>query len=434
MIEDAFTFFFNLEPRQLLFYFWPFFFFDFARYVLLDLLVLVVYLPGLRRRRRGWLWARKRLYKERPLVSILVPGKNEGRHLERLAHSLRRQSYSNFEVVVVDDGSDDDTPAIGGRLLRQGLIHQFIRNETRGGKASAANTALSFSRGTYIVHLDADTHLSPGALEEVLIPFYLDSRVGAVGADIRVANSDHSLTTRLQHIEYMKTLSTGRTVSSILGILRIVSGACGAFRRDMLIQLGGWDVGPGLDGDIIQKIRKLGFRIVHQPRAACYTHVPETFTSLARQRYRWDRSLIRFRVRKHANVLRPDRNFALLNFLSTAENLFANVALNLKWWVYLVQMILFAPQLMSKIFIINYFLYTVCNVIGYGVATVLYGRTMTHREWALIPFIPLMPLYTGIYLRIVRTYAYLMELCHRTSYRDRWNPWKVSAAALRDRL
>lgn len=369
MIEDALSFFFNLGTRQMLFYFWPFFFFDFVRYVVLDLLVLLVYLPGLTRRRRGWLTARQELYLERPLVSILVPGKNEGRHLERLAHSLRNQSYRHYELVVVDDGSDDNTPVIGRRLQRQGLIQQFIRNETRGGKGSAANTALAFSSGRYIVHLDADSHLAPEALENLLVPFYQDSRVG-----------------------------------------------------------------PGLDGDITQKIRKLGFRVVHQPRAACYTRVPENFVRLARQRYRWDRSLIRFRVRKHADVLRPDRNFDWLNFLSTAENLFANLLLNAKWWVYLVQMLVFAPQLLSKIFIINYFLYTLSNIIEYAVAAILYGRTMTRREWALIPFIPLMPLYTGIYLRITRTYAYLMELLHRTSYRDRWNPWKVSAAALRDRL
>ena len=278
MIEDAFSWFFSLGPRQLLFYFWPFFFFDFVRYVLLDLLILLVYLPGLKRRRSERLQARQALFQECPLVSIVVPGKNEGKHLEQLALSLRHQSYRHFELIVVDDGSDDNTPAMGRRLLREGLIHQFIRNETRGGKASAANTALTFSRGRYIVHLDADSHLAATALEDLVIPFYLDSRVGAVGGDIRVSNSADSLATRLQNIEYMKTLTTGRTVASLLGLLRIVSGACGAFRRDLLLQLGGWDVGPGLDGDITQKIRKLGYRVIHQPRAACYTHVPDSFS------------------------------------------------------------------------------------------------------------------------------------------------------------
>ena len=97
-------------------------------------------------------------------------------------------------------------------------------------------------------------------------------------------------------------------------------------------------------------------------------------------------------------------------------------------------MLVLAPQYLANIFIINYFLYLFSNVIEYAIAATLYGRTMTRREWTLIPFIPLMPPYTGIYLRIVRTYAYLMELFHRTSYKDRWNPWKVSATALRERL
>mgnify|MGYP006273194361 FL=1 len=434
MIEEALAFFFALEFRQMLMYFWPFFLLDFVRYVVLDILILVVYLPGLRRRRRQRLRGRQRLFTTAPLVSVVVPGRNEGRHLERLARSLRAQSYRHLEVIVVDDGSDDATPDIGRRLMRLGLVQQFVRNEVRGGKASAANTALAFARGDYVVHLDADSHLAPRTLEDLLVPFFIDSRIGAVGGDIRVANSAGSLAARLQYIEYMKTISTGRTVGSLLGILRIVSGACGAFPRHVLTELGGWDVGPGLDGDITQKIRKLGYRVVHQPRAACYTHVPASFGKLARQRYRWDRSLVRFRVRKHVDVLRLDSNFQWRNFLSTLENVFANVLLNLKWWVYLAQMLLFAPQLMSMIFIINYLLYTVSNLIEFAVAAVLFGRSMSRREWALLPFVPLMPLYTGIYLRTVRTFAYLMELLHRASYRDRWNPWKVSAVVLRERL
>lgn len=434
MIADALAFFFALDARQVLFYFWPFFFLDFIRYVLLDLTILLVYLPGLRRRKYERSQARRALFERQPLVSIIVPGKNEGKYLRRLTHSLQRQTYRNFEVIVVDDGSDDETPIIARQLQRDGYIHQFIRNEVRGGKASAANTGLAFSRGEYVVHLDADGYLSSTALEDLILPLVIDETVGAVGGDIRVANSGQSIATRLQNLEYMKSLSTARTVSSMLGILRIVAGACGAFRTDVLKRLGGWDVGPGLDGDITLKIRKLGYRIVHAPHAACYTHVPRSFLRLARQRYRWDRSMVRFRLRKHRDLLGPSENFRWSNFFSVFENIVANLLLNIKWWVYLVQMVVFAPALMGYIFIINYILYTISNVIEFCIAVALYGKTMTKREWVLIPFIPLMPLYTGFYLRVVRTFAQLMELVHRTSYRDPWNPWKVSSVAQRERL
>lgn len=434
MIEDALAFFFALDARQMLFYFWPFFFFDFVRYVLLDLLILLVFLPGRRRRQADRLVARQALFHRRPLVSVVVPGKNEGRHLQRLASSLKKQTYSHLELIVVDDGSDDDTPSIGSRLQAEGLIDLFLRNEIRGGKASAANTALMCARGEYVIHLDADSHLANTAIEDLILPFLMDSRVGAVGGDIRVSNSNASIAARLQNIEYMKSLSTGRTVSSMLGILRIVSGACGAFRRDLLDRLGGWDVGPGLDGDITLKIRKLGYRIVHEPHAACYTHVPSSFRRLARQRYRWDRSMVRFRLRKHLDLFLPSQNFSWSNFFSSFENVFANLLLNLKWWAYLVQMLVFSPELMAYIFIINYMLYAVSNLVEYAVAVTLYGSTMTKREWYLLPFVPLMPFYTGIFLRAVRTFAQLMELVHRSSYRDGWNPWKVSRIAKSEKL
>lgn len=434
LIENTIEFISSLGPTQLLFYFWPFFVFDLTRYIILDLMILVYYLPKRRMQRQSRLEARQRLFQKRPLVSVIVPGKNEGAHIPELSRSLTRQTYSHLEIVIVDDGSDDNTPVICKQLLKLGRIDQFIRNDIRGGKGSAANTALYYSKGEYIVHLDADSHLADDAIERLLIPFFMDERVGGVGGDIRVANSDHSIATRLQGIEYMKSLSTGRTVSSMLGILRIISGACGAFRRDTLERLGGWDVGPGLDGDITVKIRKLGMRVVHEPLAACYTNVPISFVRLVRQRYRWDRSMVRFRMRKHSDILKPSANFNILNFISSLENIFYNLVLNLKWWVYLFQILLFAEDVVAYIFLINYVLYTMANVIEYGVAVVLFGKTMNRREWSLISFLPLMPLYTGLFLRSVRTFAQIMELFHKASYADRWNPWKVSSVARRDKL
>jgi len=191
---------------------------------------------------------------------------------------------------------------------------------------------------------------------------------------------------------------------------------------------------PGMDGDITLKIRKLGLKVVHEPHAPCYTNVPVTFARLARQRYRWDRSMVRFRMRKHRDILFPSAQFSALNFLAVVDNIFFNFIMNYKWLVYLAQMLLFAPQLFAYIFVINYFLYFIANCIEYSVAVALYGKTMSRREWALVPFLPLMPPYTGLYLRAVRTYAQIMELLHKASYLDPWNPWKVSTVARRERL
>jgi len=434
--EDVRSFLDNLTFWQVLYYFWPFFLIDFFRYVLLEIVLVPRFLwrrRGRRERARRQT-ARARLFTERPLVSVIAPGKNEGAHLPRLLDSLARQTYRTVETIVVDDGSDDETPAICRRYQRAGRLSLFIRNEVRGGKASAANTALKYARGSFVVHVDADSWLAPDALEKILIPFYLDPEVGAVGGDIRVNNVDATFATRLQTIEYMKSLSTGRTVSTMLGILRIIAGAYGAFRRDALERVGGWDVGPGLDGDLTVKIRKLGLKVVHEPTAACYTHVPDSFRKLARQRYRWDRSMVRFRMRKHRDVLLPSASFRLRNFLSSAENIFFNFLLNLKWWVYIFQIMIFHPTQLPVIVFINYVLYTLANVIEVAVAMALFGRSLRPVEARMFLFVPLVPLYTGFYLRVVRTFAYLMELIHGASYLDRWNPWKVSRVARRERL
>lgn len=424
----------GLTGAHLVAYFWPFFMLDMVRYVIIETIFIMVFLFRKRIDKTKRRLARHHLFSERPLVSILVPGKNEGKHLSKLVHSLAQQTYKNIELIVVDDGSDDETPIICRRLQREGKIDAFIRNEIRGGKASAANTALQQSKGRFIVHLDADSHLDKDALEKILLPFYLTDNVGAVGGDVRVANSEVSFASRLQSIEYYKTISAGRTASSELHILRIISGAHGAFRRDVLERIEGWDVGPGLDGDITLKVRKLGYDVVHQVDAVCYTNVPTSFRMLAKQRYRWDKSLVRFRLRKHIDILTPTANFRGSTFFSVAENIIFNVFFDFKWFVYLIIMLITQPENLGYIFIINYCLYFFANCLQFLVMRILLKDTFTQPDRFLVLFLPLMPLYTGIFLRIVRTYAYIMEFFHKTSYDDSWNPWKVSRIAKKDDL
>ncbi len=426
MFNSIIDFFETLTVMKLLAYFWPFFLLDMTRYLVLDGIVLLTYIPRRRRKKKEYKAARKMLFHERPLVSILVPGKNEGKHLQKLAESLAAQTYRNIESIIVDDGSDDNTPFIGRRLQRENKISLFIRNEIRGGKASAANTALRYARGKFVIHLDADSHLEKNAIETILLPFYMDPEIGAVGGDIRVANVDTSLATRCQTIEYIKSISTGRTVSSELGILRIIAGAHGAFRREILNRLHGWDVGPGLDGDITVKIRKLGFKVIHEPFAICYTNVPDTFRKLIRQRFRWDRSLVRFRVRKHKDILLPSKAFSIKNFLASADNVFFNLIMDGKWCLYVIQILFFTRSDIGVVFVVNMILYGLANIFEFLLAVTLLGKTMRKKDLKIALWLPLIPIYTGMLLRLVRTFAYIMEFLFKSSFFDRWNPWKVS--------
>ncbi|MCE3227096.1 MAG: wapR [Bacteroidetes bacterium] len=427
-VDNFFNYIYQVGPGKLIRIFWFFVFFEFLRFFVFEFLVLILW--RIRRNGQKELYneARRKLYIERPLISIIVPGKNEGKHIYKLVSSLREQTYNNFEIIVVDDGSDDDTEKICRSLERNHLIDLFIRNEVRGGKASAANTAYRYSNGKIIIHLDADCSYDNDAIEKILIPFYLDEHIGAVGGNVMVRNYKESLCTTLQAIEYADTISAGRITTSYLGLYRVISGAFGAFRKDALDRVVGWDIGPGLDGDITLKLRKLGYKIGFEPEAVCQTNVPKNYAKLTKQRLRWDKSIIRFRVRKHKDVFYPNELFNWSNFVSSFENITYNIVLNLKWWVYILDMIINFSSLIGFIIPFNILLYTTSNYLKYICFSLFRDRKNETISYFLI-YIPCMVFYFGYYLRIVRTIAYFSEFFFKKSYDDAWNPSKSSRHA-----
>lgn len=427
-IDEFFDYLGALGPEKFVRMFWFFVVFELIRYLLVDLVMLVSDMLKKKVSEKRYEEARYRMLLESPLVSIIIPGKNEGKHLYKLATSLNEQTYSNIEIIVVCDGSDDDTPIIGRDLEKNGFIDKFIRNEFRGGKASAANLALRYTTGKFIVHLDADCSYDRDAIEKIIIPFYEDVEVGAVGGNVMVRNYKESLATTLQAIEYYDTISIGRVVSSHLGIYRIISGAFGAFRADVMEKIKGWDIGPGLDGDITVKIRKMGYKIKFAPDAVCQTSVPNTFRKLAKQRMRWDKSLIRFRIRKHRDVFIPNQHFKLSNFFSFLENVTYNLVLNAKWYVYLIDMLINFPSQLLFVFVTNVFLYTTANYFKFIVFSLFRPQKNAPISYFLL-YIPCMVIYFGYFLRLVRTKAYLQEIFFKTSYNDPWNPPKTSIHA-----
>lgn len=408
--------------------FWFFVIFEFSKLFVIDFLALIFIYVKRKLFKNKRKEARRQLFLYNPLVSIIVPGKNEGKHIFKLVSSLKEQTYKNFELIIVDDGSDDDTEQICKSLKKNKLIDVFIRNEVRGGKASGANTALRVAKGELVIHLDADSSLDRDAIEQIITPFYEDPDVGAVGGNVMVRNYKESLATTLQSYEYNDAISIGRMVASYLGVYRIISGAFGAFRRDALEQVQGWDIGPGLDGDITVKMRKVGYKVVFEDRAVCQTNVPSTFRKLTNQRLRWDKSLIRFRLRKHKDIFIPDENFSILNFLSFLENIFFTIILNVKWYIYIIDVVINFPGILGMILVMNFFLYTCSNAFKLLLFN-FFRERKNSPIYIYFPFIPLMVLYHGYFLRIVRSVAYIKEIFFKSSYKDEWNPEKTSAQA-----
>lgn len=434
IIDNFIDFLLSKSAVELIALLWYFFIFDFSRYILTDLFFLIYFVFLGPKERREKANASSKLFEEYPLVSILAPGKDEGRHLDKLVDSLAKQTYKNLEIIIIDDGSEDNSAEIGRKLEKENRIDLFLSNSSRGGKASAANFGLRFANGKFVVHMDCDSSLRYDAIEKIVMPFYLNKNIGGVAGDIRVRNTEDSLVSTLQGFEYFKNISLSRIINSKLNVLRIISGAYGAFRMDVLQRVGGWDVGPGLDGDLTVKIRKLSKRIWFESTAICYTHVPTKFSKLAKQRYRWSRSLVRFRMRKHTNVYSVfSKGFSWFNFFSFLENIFFNVGLNIQWWIYICFLFMFVDiNELKHILVLNYLLYSMANFFQFSICCTLLRDSMKAKEKKLIGYFMFMPLYTGLYLRIVRTYAYFMEAFFRISFEDKWNPWKVSEKAKKE--
>ena len=407
--------------------YWFLFYIEMPRYYILEYLVILWRLMDRNKREKESDIAKFYLHRENPLISILVPGKNEGKNIYKMVKSLNEQTYRNYEIIVVDDGSDDDTKLICTDLYRAGLITHYLRLETRGGKAAASNYGAYMAKGKYIVSLDADSSLDRDALEKVLIPFYLDGEVKAVGGCIEVRNYKASICSSLQAFEYLKRIQVGRIVTSELGIYHIISGAFGAFETKTLKEVGYWDIGPGLDGDLTQKIRKAGYKVKFVDDAICMTNVPTKWYKLYHQRVRWSRSLVRFRLRKHIDILLPTKNWSILNWISNMESVVYDCFLNFLWLWYIINLAITFNTHIVEVLALGYFIRVCFSQLAFILVLLVTERKKT--AWFLYRFTPLMSPYTGYFLRIARLSAHLQEIFFRTSYKDTWNPEKTSRYA-----
>jgi len=233
-----------------------------------------------------------------PPVAVVVPAYNEAVGIERAVRSLAASDYPEFEVVVVDDGSTDDTAAIVEQL---GLEQVRLLRKPNGGKASALNTGIGASSAPVVVMVDGDTVFEPEALRRLVQPLG-DPTVGAVSGNTKVGNR-RGMLGRWQHIEYVTGFNLDRRMYEVLQCTPTVPGAIGAFRRDALAEVGGV---PGdtlaEDTDLTLAIGRTGRRVVYAEDARAWTEAPSSLGDLWRQRYRWSYGTMQA-VWKHKRAL-----------------------------------------------------------------------------------------------------------------------------------
>lgn len=237
-----------------------------------------------------------------PPVSIIVPAYNEGTVIQGALRSLLRLDYPRYEVIVVDDGSTDDTFQKASALAGEfGGTSVRVIQKSNGGKASALNLGISLARYDFVLCMDGDSALAEETLK-VSMGHFRDRRVAAVAGNVKVANR-MNFWTRLQALEYIQGLNLPRRAQGFMRAVNIIPGPIGIFRRPVLLEVGGYETDTyAEDADLTLKILASGWRIVYEDRAIAYTEAPERLQSLIKQRYRWTRGILQA-VMKHSGVL-----------------------------------------------------------------------------------------------------------------------------------
>ncbi|MEE2737874.1 MAG: glycosyltransferase [Planctomycetota bacterium] len=357
-----------------------------------------------------------------PSVCVLLAGHNESDTLGATLSSIWG-TYPKLEIIVIDDGSQDNTHQVATSFAATHQDVMVLRRSRRGGKSSALNFALSYARAEIIVAVDTDSHLGPNAIWEIIQPLR-DPGTAAVSAAVLPRNPFTNMLTWLQSYEYFHSTLVGRLFSARLGTLSIVSGAFGAFRRSVLQQVSGWDVGPGEDGDLTLRIRKAGFRVAFAPFAQCFTKVPVTWKHLIQQRRRWDRCVVTYECRKHLDMgyLFNNHNFQIRNFLTLLDRWFFNVFCVYAFFAYGIWMTITLSNQLDKLFLTCYLFYLSISLMQ--VFLVLFYSINLRRDLIVCLITPLMPFY-HVFLKVISLIAITEELLWRRSFQDNFVPVHV---------
>lgn len=427
LFTDTISYLLSLDFAGFVRVFWFFLIFDLPRYFLSDIYIFFRVLFSSNKVKVDDDFILQ-LRDTPPLVSIIIPVLNEQETIAWTVRSLQEQSYANLQLIIVDDGSTDDTPRICQQLAKHENIIS-LRFSSRAGKSAALNYGLKFAQGEFAVFVDSDTTFDRHAIYELMKTF-ADPTVGGVSGNLRVRNGDINILTNLQQIEYLFTISIGRRIRSRFGILPIISGAFGGFRRELisLETMGGHEPGPGNDSDLAIRVRKKGYRIVFQPNAVCLTNVPDNILSIVRQRSRWDRNLVKNRLRKHKDIFNPfSKNFRLIDLFTFIDSIFFGAVISSIAVFYLLDLALNFTQILPVLLFMNFCLYFSAELVELFIGAYLNQNV---RDLKLVFYLPLFNPYK-LFLKFVRIGSYCQELFFHYSYRDQFAPIKVRERMIR---
>jgi poly-beta-1,6 N-acetyl-D-glucosamine synthase len=230
---------------------------------------------------------KRRTYSEnyRPTVSFIIAAFNEEKVIGKTVESALQSNYPDIEVIVVDDGSVDNT---------SGEIINNYKNDTRvvlikqpnSGKAAALNNAIEIAKGEILISLDADTQISKDAVS-LLVRHFENTTTGAVAGNVKVGNRTN-IFTKWQAIEYITSQNIDRQGYSLLNAITVVPGAIGAWRKSAIKGIGGYITDTlAEDMDLTWRFRQYGWNVDTENEAIGYTEAPDSIGSFFKQRFRW---------------------------------------------------------------------------------------------------------------------------------------------------
>lgn len=269
-----------------------------------------------------------------PPITIVVPAHNEESGINNSVYSLMQLDYPEFEIIVVNDGSTDNTlenlieefelkvfpeayrvrintEAVRSIYLSARYDSVRVIDKDCGGKGDALNAGINMARYPLVCTIDADSILQKDSLRKIVQPFTLDARTVASGGTVRIANGceteqgfiksismPNEVLPMIQVVEYLRAFLFGRIGWSPFNALLIISGAFGLFHKETVVSVGGYrrdTIGEDMELIVrmhrILKKRKKAYRISFVPDPICWTEAPTDIRSLARQRIRWQHGL-----------------------------------------------------------------------------------------------------------------------------------------------
>jgi peptidoglycan-N-acetylglucosamine deacetylase len=234
-------------------------------------------------------------------VSVIIPAFNEARVIAASVRRVLESESVTGEVIVVDDGSTDDTSAIVTSAFKGDARVQLL-TLVNSGKANALNRGLALAKGDVVIALDADTQFEAQTIAK-LARWFDDPEIGAVAGNAKVGNRVN-LVTRWQAVEYVTAQNLERRALSQFDAIMVVPGAVGAWRRSALDAVGGYPVDTlAEDQDLTIAIQRKGWAVAYDPDAVAWTEAPETFRGLSKQRFRWAFGTLQC-LWKHGSVVR----------------------------------------------------------------------------------------------------------------------------------